>query len=97
MPQGVLHGESPRQRNEAVERDVFGPRHWAQVIEAEMMDSGRGRNRVVPWRDCTDPEESVGCPPAALSGDIVVNPGLKSDRDRRRCLNALQGKVAGAD
>jgi hypothetical protein len=48
MPQGVLHGESPRRRNEAVERDVFGPRHWAQVIEAEMLVSGRGRNRVVP-------------------------------------------------
>jgi hypothetical protein len=33
----------------------------------------------------------------ACSGGIVVNPGLKSDRDRRRCLNALRGKVAGAD
>jgi hypothetical protein len=33
----------------------------------------------------------------ACSGDIVVNPGLKSDRDRRRCPTALQGKVAGAD
>jgi hypothetical protein len=31
------------------------------------------------------------------SGEVVVNPGLKSDRDRGRCLTALQGKVAGAD
>jgi hypothetical protein len=31
------------------------------------------------------------------SGDIVVNPSLQSDRDRRRLLTALQGEVAGAD
>jgi DDE superfamily endonuclease len=31
MPQAVLHSESPRQRNEAVDRDVFGARHWAHV------------------------------------------------------------------
>jgi hypothetical protein len=31
------------------------------------------------------------------SGDIVANPGLKSDRDHRRRLTALQGEVAGAD
>jgi hypothetical protein len=33
----------------------------------------------------------------ACSGDVVVNPGLKSDRDRCRVLPALQGEVAGAD
>jgi hypothetical protein len=31
------------------------------------------------------------------SGDIVVNPGLKSDRDGRSPFSALQGEVAGAD
>jgi hypothetical protein len=31
------------------------------------------------------------------SGDVIVNPGLKSDRDHRRRLTALQGEVAGAD
>jgi hypothetical protein len=37
--------------------------------------------------------------PARLTGlgDIVVNPGLKSDRDRRGLFSALQGEVAGAD
>ena len=46
---------------------------------------------------------SVGYRPAqwfavpACSGDVVVNPGLKSDRDRSRSLPALQGEVAGAD
>ena len=31
------------------------------------------------------------------SGEIVRNPSLKSDRDRRRRLTALQGEVAVAD
>ena len=31
------------------------------------------------------------------SCDVVRNPSLKSDRDRRRLLTALQGEVAGAD
>jgi len=31
------------------------------------------------------------------SDEIVRNPSLKSDRDRRRHLTALQGQVAGAD
>jgi hypothetical protein len=30
-----------------------------------------------------------------LADEIVRNPSLKSDRDRRRCPTALQGKVAG--
>jgi hypothetical protein len=35
--------------------------------------------------------------PSGLLRDIVVNPGLKSERDRRRSLPALQGEVTGAD
>jgi len=31
------------------------------------------------------------------SGEIVRNPSLKSDRDRRRHLTALQGEVSAAD
>ena len=31
------------------------------------------------------------------SGEIVVDPSLKSDRDRGRRLTALQGQVAAAD
>jgi len=31
------------------------------------------------------------------SGEIVRNPSLKSDRDRRRRVTALQGEIAGAD
>ena len=34
---------------------------------------------------------------AVSSGDIVVNPGLKSGRNVQRRLPALQGEVAGAD
>ena len=45
MPQGVLHGEeTPRKRNEAVDRDVFGARHWAQVrCRKEVGDIGAER------------------------------------------------------
>jgi hypothetical protein len=41
----------------------------------------------------------LGAPPARLtgSGDIVVNPGLKGDRDGRGLFSALQREVAGAD
>jgi hypothetical protein len=42
-------------------------------------------------------EETRHSPPAIDSSDIVVNPGLKGDRDRRCRLTALQREVAGAD
>ena len=48
MPQAVLHGESPRQRNEAVDRDVFGARHWAQVrCREEGGDIGAERSQAL--------------------------------------------------
>jgi hypothetical protein len=43
------------------------------------------------------PKEGANTDHSQHSGDIVVNPGLKSDRDRGRCLTALQREVAGAD
>ena len=47
-----------------------------------------GADHKSPWQSDRHP---------ARSGEIVVNPGLKSDRDHRRRLTALQGEVAGAD
>jgi hypothetical protein len=47
-----------------------------------------GSDHKPPWQS----DRHLAC-----SGDIVVNPGLKGDRDRSHRLPALQGEVAGAD
>jgi hypothetical protein len=38
-----------------------------------------------------------GLSAGSIGSGEIRNPSLKSDRDRRRLLTALQGEVAGAD
>ena len=61
MPQAVLHGESPRQRSEAVDRDIFGARHWAQFrCREEGGDIGAERSQALTQHLAPPTERSLG-------------------------------------